>query len=261
MHSKTPVKKRLGTNVLLMGNKILTIYQNTTFTEDTFLARTSLTALQPADKIGKPLWPRTQSPEGERIVIHHTAEIHAEPRQPMLYPTLPATHDFQPTEEEQREPAATVQQENPPEVYEQQPSTNPDLRRQAYSKMGPPVQLRTTKITTRKHTKSAPSATKFNEHPKPPTPPRPPVGPQPTNNSQAGQKPTQKNALASPYSVQPPPNNPTIMGLRYTEVLNNTIAIPRIDQDSVSRNQIARLLVKNRETFERDAAIEACTRR
>merc|ERR1712110_618334 len=127
------------------------IYQNTTFTEDTFLGRTSLTALQPADRAGKPLWPRTQSPEGERVVIHHTAEIHAEPRQPTLYPLLPAAHDFQPPEEEQREPAATVQQEIPPEAYGQQPSTNPEFRRQACSRVDTPTQLRTTRITTRRH--------------------------------------------------------------------------------------------------------------
>merc|ERR1712053_21495 len=77
----------------------------------------------------------------------------------------------------------------------------------------------------------------------------------------AEQDPTPTNARGSSYSVQPPPNNPTIIGLRYTEVLDNTIAIPRINRDSVSRNQVAEILVKNRETFEKDTAIEACTRR
>merc|ERR1712001_628860 len=129
--------------------------------------------------------------------------------------------------------------------------------------IGPPLQLRTNKITTRRRTKSeaAPPPTEFNNYSKPPPPPRPSEGPQPANDSQAEQNPTTTNALDSPYSVQPPYNSPTIIGLRYTEVFNNTITIPQINQDSVSRSQVAEILVRNRETFERDTAIEACTRR
>merc|ERR1712001_233058 len=129
--------------------------------------------------------------------------------------------------------------------------------------IGPPLQLRTNKITTRRRTKSeaAPPPTEFNDYSKPPPPPRPFEGPQPANNSQAEQNPKTADALDSPYSVQPPYNSPTIIGLRYTEVFNNTITIPQINQDSVSRSQVAEILVRNRETFERDTAIEACTRR
>merc|ERR1712110_98488 len=139
MQSRISVKKSIGEYVLLMGNKILTIYQDITFTEDTFLAEASLTAFQPINTGVNPrsqVRPRKQSPEGERIIIHHTAEVHTEPRQPTLYPPLPATYDSQPPEEEQREPAATVQQEIPAEAYGQQPSINPDFRRQAYIRLG-----------------------------------------------------------------------------------------------------------------------------
>merc|ERR1712002_1117268 len=65
----------------------------------------------------------------------------------------------------------------------------------------------------------------------------------------------------SPYSIQPPYNNPTTIGLRFAEVFNNTINVPQINQDSVSRSQVAEILVRNAETFERDTAAEACTRR
>merc|ERR1712223_2125396 len=86
-------------------------------------------------------------------------------------------------------------------------------------------------------------------------PPRPSGRQQPTNGGQAEQ-----NHTDSPYSVQPPYNNPTIIGLRFAEVFNNTINIPQINQDSVSRSQVAEILVRNTETFERDTTIEACTR-
>merc|ERR1712055_166244 len=55
-------------------------------------------------------------------------------------------------------------------------------------------------------------------------------------------------------------NHPTIIGLRYSEIRDNTIMVPQITGDSVTRDQVAELLVRNAETFERDSYIEACTR-
>merc|ERR1712110_733928 len=154
MQSRISVKKNLGEYVLLMGNNILTVYQdkdNNSQIEATQHSPRSphrdnaaFTAFQPADMGVNPLPLRTQSPEGERRMIHHTTQAHAEPRQPTLYPLLPATDNSQPPEEDQREPAATVQQGIPAEAYGQQPSIDPNLTRKPYVFMGPPLLLRTT---------------------------------------------------------------------------------------------------------------------
>ena len=143
------------------------------------------------------------------------------------------------------EPTPTNQQEIPPEAYGRQPSINPSFTRQPYVDMGTPVPLRANKIQTRRRTKSesAPPPTAPNDYSKPP-PPRPPRGPQ----------------LDSLYSVQPPHNNPTMIGLRYSEIRDNTIVVPQITGDSVTSDQVAALLVRNAETFERDSYLEICTR-
>ena len=99
----------------------------------------AFTAFQPADMGVNPLPLRTQSPEGERIMIHHTTQAHAEPRQPALYPVLPATDNSQPPEEDQRKQATTVQQGIPAEAYGQQPRIDP--KRTPYVVMGPPLPL------------------------------------------------------------------------------------------------------------------------
>merc|ERR1711997_523796 len=137
----------------------------------------------------------------------------------------------------------------PPEAYGQQPSINPSFQRQSYINMGEPIQLRANKIQARRHTKSetAPPPPDYSR----PPPPRPPMGPQPTNYHRTAD---------SPYSVQPPHNSPTIIGLRYSEVRDNTIVVPQIAGDSVTSDQVAEILVRNAETFERDSVIEACTR-
>merc|ERR1712001_587474 len=253
----------------LMGNNVLTVYQDKDNEPQTEAAQHSprsphrdnaaFTAFQPADMGVNPLPLRTQSPEGERIMTQHTPQAHAEPGQPTLYPTLPTTDNSQPSEEEQRELGATVQQGVPAGAYGQQPNIDLDSTREAYVSAGPPIRLRTTEIAPRRRTKSE-AASKFNNYSELPPPPQPSGRPQSTNNGQAERNPTTINAMDSPYSVQPPYNNPTIIGLRFTEVFNNTINIPQINQDSVSRSQVAEILVRNTESFDRDTAIEACTR-
>ena len=141
------------------------------------------------------------------------------------------------------EPIPTDQQGIPPEAYGQQPSINPTFRRQPYIEMGKPLQLRENKIQTRRRTKSETAPPPTNDYSVPP-PPRPPRGPQ----------------LDSPYSVQPPHNSPTMIGLRYSEIRDNTIVVPQIAGDSVTSDQVAELLVRNAETFERDSYLEICTR-
>ena len=116
--------------------------------------------------------------------------------------------------------------------------------------MGKPVQLRADKIQARRRTKSETAPTEPNDYSMPP-PPRPPMGPQLA---------THQRTSDSPYSVQPPHNSPTMIGLRYSEIRNNTITVPQIAGDSVTSDQVAELLVRNAETFERDSYIEACTR-
>ena len=118
--------------------------------------------------------------------------------------------------------------------------------------MGKPLQLRANKIQARRRTKSetAPPPTAPDDYSVPP-PPRPSRGPQLATHQQT---------TDSPYSVQPPHNSPTIIGLRYSEIRDNTIMVPQITGDSVTRDQVAELLVRNAETFERDSYIEACTR-
>jgi hypothetical protein len=158
-------------------------------------------------------WQRTESPEGERITIQHEAQIHAEPRHteqvknrhPALYPLLPPNDAPRQVEETEPEPTPTDQQGIPLEAYGQQPSINPSFHRQSYVKMGKPLQLRANTIQTRRRTKSetAPPPTASNDYSIPP-PSRPPRGPQPT---------TYQQTADSPYSVQPPHNNPTIIGL------------------------------------------------
>merc|ERR1712141_791137 len=111
---------------------------------------------------------RTQSPEGERTIVQHKAQVHVEPRQSALYPILPAEDDYQFPEEAQQESADTVHQEIPPEAYGQQPSINPSFQQQAYVNAGRPIQLRANKLTTRRRTKSAAATTPtkaFNDYP------------------------------------------------------------------------------------------------
>ena len=62
----------------------------------------------------------------------------------------------------------------------------------------------------------------------------------------------QPTTFDSPYSVQAPFNSPTVIGLRYGEVLKNTIIVPQINGDSVTSDQVVSMLVRNMETFERD---------
>merc|ERR1711974_534708 len=72
---------------------------------------------------------------------------------------------------------------------------------------------------------------------------------------------TPPTTFDSLYSVQAPFNSPSTIGLRYTEILKNTITVPQVTEDSISGGQIASILVRNAETFERDTANEACSRK
>merc|ERR1712141_971631 len=73
-------------------------------------------------------------------------------------------------------------------------------------------------------------------------------------------KPPTTATRDSLFSVQPPFNSPIYIGLRYSEVLDCTIKVPQINEESVTTSQVASIIVRNMETFERDRAEEACTR-
>ena len=251
-----------------MGTKVLTIYQDMNNSTSASILHhptahhpqdtATFAAFQLPDMGVFPLpqeRQRATSPEGNNIIIQHEAQVHAEPRNttqvkprhPTLYPQLPAYNPALQAEEAQ--PEATDHQVIPPGAYEQQPSINPSFQRQLYVNMGKPIQLRANKIQARRRTKSetAPPSSNYSK----PPPQRPPKGPQPAIN---------QHMADSPYSVQPPHNSPTIIGLRLSEIRNNTIVVPQINGNSVTSDQVAEILVRNAETFERDSYIEACTR-
>ena len=274
MHNRISVKKCIGKYVLLMGTKILTVYQDMDTTPSATTPHhptvnhpqdaAAFSAFQLPNTGVVPLpreRQRAESPKGERIVIQHEAQIHTEPRNteqvktrhPAIYPLLPPNDATRQVEETEPESTPADQQGIPLEAYGQQPSINPSFQRQSYVQMGKPIQLRANRIIqARRRTKSesAPPPTASNDYSTPP-PPRPPMGPHLVTHQQMAD---------SPYSVQPPHNSPTIIGLRLSEIRDNTIVVPQINEDSVTSDQVAELLVRNAETFERDSYIEACTR-